>query len=175
MKKHRPYWLVKYDPIWPRQFAEKKKLILDVLGNEVLAIHHIGSTSIPGMVAKPQIDILVVVKDLRKVHEKATKMADWGFIPRGDYTGIGEEYFTEDDAEGERLTSVHILPEGHPEIKNILAFRDYLLENKKDRELYSAAKKELYRKYADNYPKYGAGKKTIITEICKRVKKCRSK
>lgn len=69
MKQHRPYKLVEYDPAWPQQFEAKKKLIISALGQNILGIFHIGSTSIPGMVAKPQIDIMVVVFDLQPVRD----------------------------------------------------------------------------------------------------------
>jgi len=169
MKQHRPYQLAEYDPTWPQQFEVKKKLILEVLGQNVLDIYHIGSTSIPGMIAKPQIDIMVVVSDLQLVQDKTAEMTKHGFTPRGNYTGIGEEYFTEDDKNQQRLSSIHVLPVGHPQIDEILIFRNHLLNNKEDRELYISVKRDLYKKYADNYHEYDIGKKNIITEIKNRA------
>lgn len=97
-------------------------------------------------------------------------MAKCGFTPRGDYTGIGEEYFTEDDEAKQRLSSVHVLPVGHPQINKILTFRDHLLNDKEDRELYISVKRGLYKKYANNYHEYDAGKKGVIAEIESRIR-----
>ena len=159
-KPHRPFKLSPYDPSWPKLFEAKKKLILEVMGDTVLNVYHIGSTSIPNMIAKTQIDIMVEVKDLDDVRDKTVvdKMAKNGFTSRGDYIKVGEEYFTEDNEEGKRITSVHTLPQGHPKIDSILAFRNHILNNKEDRELYINTKKELYAKYANNYHKYDSGK-----------------
>jgi len=168
-EKHRPYQLVAYDPTWPEQFIEKKNRILKALSDSVVAIHHMGGTSIPSMITKPQIDILVVVNDLQAAREKASAMIEQGFVAHGDYTGINEEYFTEDTADGKRLTSIHVLGVGHPQIEKILIFRDHLMKNKEDRDLYISVKKELYNKYADNYPQYTIGKEVVILEIIKRA------
>ncbi len=170
MKIHRPYKLVEYNPEWPSWFADKKQRIIGALGDLVLEIYHVGSTSIPGMIAKPQIDVLVVVDNLDALRENLAKMETARFSSRGNYTGIGEEYFTEDDAAGERLASIHVLPKGHQEIDNILAFRNHLLGNKEDRDLYIATKKYLYSLYADDYSKYDSGKESVIAEISKHIK-----
>lgn len=165
MKKHRPYQLLPYDQSWPEQFETKKKNISDILGDCILEIHHMGSTSVPGMMAKPQLDILVIVDDLDNARAKVSEMEKRGFVSRGNYTHIGEEYFTEDGPLGQRLVSIHVLPVGHEQIEKILSFRDYLRENEEARNRYLAVKKELYQKYADNYHEYDSGKGLVIKEL----------
>lgn len=165
MKQHRPYQLLPYNQSWPEQYELKKKDIFEALGDCVLGIQHIGSTSIPGMMAKSQIDILVVANALNKVCARVSEMEKRGFVSRGDYIHVGEEYFTEDSLDGRRLISVHILPAGHKKIKEILSFRDYLRENEEARNKYLAVKKDLYQKHTDNYHEYDSGKGEIIKEL----------
>ena len=170
MKSHRKFELKEYDANWITEFNKKSQILRRIFGDELAEIHHIGSTSIPGMFAKPQIDILILVKDFSKVKNLYEKMAKVGFTPRGtEYVGIGDEYFTEDAVDGTRLTSVHVFQKGEHKGKDILDFRNYLRTHKKDRNLYISVKKDLYSKYSDNYAEYDGGKANVIQEIKKRV------
>jgi GrpB-like predicted nucleotidyltransferase (UPF0157 family) len=169
MTNHRPYSLIPYDPDWANRFNFHAEIIQKVLGPIVLKIHHIGSTSIPGMAAKPNIDIEVVASNLDEVRNLSAKMVEAGYTPRGDYSNIGEEYFTEDAKNGERLTSIHVLPAGHTDIQMQLNFRDYLRTHAEDRELYADTKRRLYGKYRNDYGSYDSGKKDVIEAIKKRA------
>jgi GrpB-like predicted nucleotidyltransferase (UPF0157 family) len=170
MANHRPYSLVDYDPDWVNRFNFHAEKIKDTLGPVVLEIHHIGSTSIPGMSAKSNIDIEVVVSNLNEVRRLASKMAVAGYTARGDYSKIGEEYFTEDAKDGERRTSIHILPVGHPDIQMQINFRDYLRTHEEDQKLYMETKKSLYAQHRNDYGSYDSGKKEVIKDIKKRAK-----
>ncbi|MDB5260397.1 MAG: hypothetical protein JWN37_628 [Candidatus Nomurabacteria bacterium] len=171
MRTHRPYEIREYDPKWKDLFFEYAEAIRPIFGNNLIAIEHMGSTSIEGMVGKPQIDILVIVKDLSKVKEQYEEFRLAGFTPQGtEYVGIGDEYFTKDDLNGMRLAGVHTFQEGHPEIAETLLFRDYLRSNKEDRDLYIDTKRNLYAEHKDNYNGYDSGKKNIINEIKFRAK-----
>lgn len=164
--KNRPYTIEPYNQEWVRDFEKRAEIIKSILGSEILSIEHMGSTSIPGMVAKPQIDILVVVKDLAKIKDFYSPMEKAGYTPMGtEYIGIGDEYFTENAADGTRLASVHVFEEGHPEIKEIITFRNYLRANTSDRDLYSTIKKRLYEDNPNDKVAYGSGKEGTIKEI----------
>ena len=129
------------------------------MGPDVLVdVQHMGSTAIPGLSAKPQIDIIALTPDLRLVKAKYEAMKAAGFQPKGDYVGHGEEYFTEDDENGHRLTSLHIVPVGHPEFDAQMTFRDYMRQSPEDRKLYEATKMKLKQDYPDDYNAYGEGK-----------------
>lgn len=171
MKAHRPYELQEYDPAWKQRFldaAEKLKLIF---GDNLVEIDHIGSTSIVGMVAKPQVDVLAVVKNLDVVKDKHDDFIKVGFIPKGrGYVAEDDEYMTEDSTDGRRLVSVHTLQEGNSKIAEYKIFRDYLQENEEDRDLYIATKRKLYSEHQDNYADYDSGKKEVITGIKVRAK-----
>ena len=169
MANSRPYSLVDYDPDWVNRYNFHAEKIKDILGPVVLEVHHIGSTSIPGMMAKPNIDIEVVVSSLAEVRKLSPKMAEAGYTPRGDYSKIGEEYFTEDADNGERLTSIHILPLGNPDIRMQLNFRDYLRTHNEDKMLYMETKRRLFDQYQNDYSSYDSGKKDVIEAIKKRA------
>lgn len=130
-----------------------------------------GSTSIERMVAKPQIDILVVVKDLDKIKDLYSQLRSGGFEPKGrEYVGIGDEYVVLDDERGKRLASIHIFPEGHWSIEEERLWKRYLSSHKEERDLYSRTKRELYAKHKDDYEGYDTGKNTIIKEIKARTR-----
>lgn len=165
----RPYSVREYDPDWPELFKKYARDIKQALGDHILEIHHLGSTSIPGMFAKPNIDIYVLVTSLQAVRDWKDRMAAAGFTPRGDYSHIGEEYFTLDKPSGERIASIHIF-EGNDEVfRPYKNFRDYLISHPAEKERYIARKKELYAQFADNYPAYDEGKQTLIRELIEKA------
>ncbi len=105
-KPNRPYHIEAYNPDWPKQFEAQKAKLQSIVGDEVIRIEHMGSTAVPGLAAKPQIDVLVEVKNLETVPSFYDAMKSAGYQPKGDYTMTGEEYFTLDDTAGVRLASV---------------------------------------------------------------------
>lgn len=166
---NRPYAFEEYDPKWPVLFAEHADVIQDVLSAEALVVEHVGSTSVPGMSAKPQIDVLVIVKNLDTIPQYYEQMKQKGFTARGDYTNEGEEYFTKDGLDGTRQVSVHVLPDGHPWADELIAFRDYLRSHPNEMEYYRSAKREGNRMYPDDYTNYYIHKAPILKEVKKRA------
>ena len=164
---HRTFVLSEYDPNWAKIFEDTAKLLRDIFGDELVRVHHIGSTSIPEMLAKPQVDLMMEVKNLDRVKDFYGEMEKAGFKPMGrKYTRRSDdEYFVKDSINGKRILSVHAFQEGNNEIENILMFRDYLRENKEARNTYIKIKKELYKKYSNDYPAYGKGKFDIIAKL----------
>lgn len=172
---HRPYQLVEHDPAWKEEFQKIADFLRKVFGEEVIDIQHIGSTAIPGMIAKPQIDILVVVKDLAKIKSYYQAIEEAGFNPKGSHTGKEEEHFTKDLQNGSRGVSIHVYPQDHPKIEDRLNFRDYLLGHKEDCEFYSSIKEELYEKFADDYPSYCIAKNEAMEPIKERARAWRAR
>jgi GrpB-like predicted nucleotidyltransferase (UPF0157 family) len=171
MKPHRPYELQEYDPVWKQRFSDVVEKLNPLFGENLIEIEHIGSTSVIGMVAKPQVDILVVVKDLKVVSDQYDDFIKAGFTPKGcGYVAEDDEYMVQDSIGGRRLLSVHILQEGNPKIVEYKNFRDYLQDNEEDRNLYIATKRELYSQYNDNYVEYERGKRAVIMAIKSRAR-----
>lgn len=162
---HRPYQVNEYNDNWPKLYRKYALLIQSVLGDNLIEIHHLGSTSIPGMFAKPNIDIYAAVSSLAELRVAVDKLQKVGFTPRGDYSHIGEEYYTVDQPDGQRIASIHIFQGHNPVIGQYINFRDYLVTHRADRESYIALKRELYDRYRDDYPAYDKGKQALIDAI----------
>lgn len=167
MQTHRSFQLEKYNADWPNQFTHLVDVLQPIFGDNAIRIEHFGSTAIPSISAKPQIDIMIEVVSLIDVKQVYDAMTNAGFTPKGDYGGAlqGEEYFTQDNSSGERLASVHVYESGNPKIARNLIFRDYLRTHPEEATRYEAIKRELFEKYKDDYPAYNRGKNEIITEI----------
>lgn len=140
------------------------------MGSNVLEIEHIGSTAVPGLAAKPQIDMLVVVDNLDVVPQFYTEFSRRGFVPRGcDYVDNDDDYITKDSLDGRRLVSIHIFAKDSKQIPAFLEFRDYLRTNSGERELYEDIKLNLYSKYRDDFAAYDNEKDLLIKPIIERA------
>ena len=84
--------LVDYDEKWQEEYKKEEKLLKNVLGERIKEIHHIGSTSIPGLKAKPIIDILVVISDFDEIQEIEKELSSYGYENRG-HQGVADRYF----------------------------------------------------------------------------------
>lgn len=166
---HRPYELQPYNPAWKKQFIAIAETIRPVFGDNVISIEHVGSTAIAcsDMVAKPNIDVCVVVKDLNLIPSVYHDFTQLGYTPLGrEYVGDGDEYVVKDDpVTGQRLESIHIYQEGHPKPQVYREFRDYLISHQEDRQRYVALKKDLFSHHKDAYKRYDNGKADLIVEI----------
>lgn len=168
-KPNRPYHIEEYNPDWVKQFETQKAKLQSILGDEAIRIEHMGSTAVPGLAAKPQIDVLVEVRNLEAIPSFYDAMEATGYEPKGDYTMTGEEYFTLDDASSVRLASVHIYPSHHPEVAFQINFRDYLKSHPDEVNNYGALKLSLQKQFPDDYKAYGEGKELYISSLRKRV------
>lgn len=167
---HRPYELLPYNPEWSVQFDCESTVIQEIMGSCALAIEHIGSTSVPGLIAKPQIDILVTVENLDVVPQFYNVFRNCGYVPRGrDYVDNDDDYITKDALDGRRLVSIHIFSKDSPQIPAYLEFRDYLRTRREERQLYIDIKQNLFIKYRDNFAAYDSEKGPLIQPIIERA------
>lgn len=113
-----------YNEKWVLMFAEKAEKLKQILGNEIVEIYHIGSTSVQWLMAKPIIDIMPVVYDIHIVDSYNDEMEKIGYKFKGENGIPGRRYFQK--GEDNRTHHVHIYQVGSPEINRHLAFRDYL-------------------------------------------------
>lgn len=170
-KPHRPYELQEYDPAWKRRFMDAAEELRPLFGSNLAGMEHVGSTSVAGMVAKPQIDVLAVVRDLDGVTASHEAFREVGFTVFGrGYISDDDEYMTKDAPDGTRLVSVHTLQEGNPKIEDYRAFRDYLQENEEDRNLYATAKRDAFAAHHGSIQDYYRKKKAVIGEILARAR-----
>lgn len=171
--------VVPYRSDWPIFFEKEASRIKEILGSNCLNLFHIGSTSVPGLSAKPIIDIIGVVQN----PESAIRpLESLGFKYKGEYNIPMRFYFSRsEDVE----TNLHVYEEGHPEIDLNLIFRDYLRSHSEAREEYAKLKEDLlkdaasYQKKDSNFTGYNLGKDAFIKKILKlanfnrfRIMKC---
>nr|WP_255478903.1 GrpB family protein [Erythrobacter sp. EC-HK427] len=132
--------LVPYTSAWPVEFTNEASAIRAAIGLACVHIHHIGSTAVPGLLAKPVIDILVETETLAALDAATPALAALGYTARGEYGIAGRRYFAKSDREGQRSHHLHAFTIGAPEIARHLAFRDYLRTHDAARAEYAAAK-----------------------------------
>lgn len=129
--------VVPYDVAWPVIFEKEAASISFGLGDVCMDVHHVGSTSVPGLAAKPIIDMIVVVKDL---HSARDRMQAMGFEDRGEYNIPMRVFFRK---QGGGAVHVHMYPQGHGEIALNLCFREYLRAHPDKRDAYARLKQVL--------------------------------
>lgn len=134
--------VVPYHTSWPDSFQKESESLLRVLGQQNVRLHHIGSTAIEGMCAKPIIDIMGVVKSLSIVDELSEQIEDLGYEGRGEHEIPGRRYFRKGEPTN-HTHHLHVFAEGSPHIVRHLAFRDYLRANPARAKEYSDLKMHL--------------------------------
>ena len=164
--------VVPYDPRWPEMFREESIKIEQALGNNCSGVHHIGSTAIPGLSAKPIIDILPVVKDIVEVDAATKAMENLGYEAKGE-NGMAFRRFFQKGKEV-RTHHVHVYEKEDPEIDRYLKFRDWMCSNKEDFQAYSTLKLELVSKFPQDIFQYCLGKDLFVAGIDAKDGVCRS-
>ncbi|WP_421792037.1 GrpB family protein [Hyphobacterium sp.] len=135
--------LVVHDPAWAEVYAREAKALKAMFGAALTDIDHIGSTAIPGILAKPVIDILGSANDLSKIDARNAEMLALGYEPKGEHGLAGRRYFRKADARGRRRVHLHIYRKGDAALHRHLVFRDFLIAHPDKAKAYSELKREL--------------------------------
>jgi GrpB-like predicted nucleotidyltransferase (UPF0157 family) len=154
--------ILDYDTDWPKKFETHAKIIADVLGRSALRIEHIGSTSVPGLAAKPIIDILVVVPDSADESTYLPRLEAAGYVLRVREPDWNEHRMFRTP---EKDVHIHIYSASCSEIERNLAFRDRLRRNVDDRRRYEQTKRELAAKEWSDMNAYAEAKTEVIESI----------
>ena len=154
--------IVDYDTDWPKKFETHARVIAGALGNSALQIEHIGSTSVPGLAAKPIIDILVVVPDSADEPAYLPRLEAAGYVLRVREPEWNEHRMFRTP---EKDAHIHIYSAGCPEIGRNLAFRDRLRRNADDRRRYEQVKRELAAQEWRDMNAYADAKTEVIESI----------
>jgi GrpB-like predicted nucleotidyltransferase (UPF0157 family) len=162
----KPIELVEYDEAWPELFRREADRIRSALGGRPLQIEHIGSTSVPGLAAKPIIDIVLVVADSADENSYVPALEATGYVLR-----IREPEWYEHRVlkATDPSVNMHVFSKDCPEIDRMLLLRDWLRGNAADRELYERAKRELAQKDWKYVQNYADAKTTVVEEIIGRA------
>ena len=161
--------VVPHDPLWREAFEAEARLVASALGDNVAAVHHVGSTAIPGIYAKPVIDLLVEVSDIEGVDARSPAMESLGYEVMGEYGIPGRRYFRKDDPQGVRTHHVHAFESGSAEVERHLAFRDYMLAHPGDAQRYSELKRRLAQEHPQSMDGYIDGKDGFVKEMDRRA------
>jgi len=160
--------VVPYDPAWPKRFEEEARAIRAILGEELTAIHHIGSTSVPGLMAKPILDIMPVVKAIHRVDGYDSAFEALGYQCMGEFGIPGRRYYRKG---GENRThQIHIFQQSDLEnVRRHLAVRDYLRTHPQEAADYGALKRRLALAYPEDIDGYCDGKDAFVKALEQRA------
>ena len=139
--------VVLYDDKWPALYEQEVTRIKRILEKEIVSTHHIGSTSIPSMSAKPIIDILLKVKDITMIDSYNNEMISLGYEPRGELGIPGRRYFSREEPKDVRTHHIHSFQSGNIGLERHLAFRNYMIAHPEDIKVYSELKMVLARRF----------------------------
>ncbi len=161
-----PITLIGYDPEWPARFAREAARVRDVLGDTALRIEHVGSTSVPGLSAKPIIDMLLVVPNSADEPSYVPALEAAGYVLR-----IREpDWFEHRVFKGpDTNINMHVFSESASEIDRMLLFRDWLRANDADRDRYEQTKRELAQLTWRHVQHYADAKTDVVREIIRRA------
>ena len=151
-----------YDPAWRELFEIERQLISEALGAIALDVHHIGSTSVPGLAAKPIIDIILEVSSLEDLDQRESALASLGYESKGEY-GIERRRFFPKGG-GERTHHIHAFKAGDPHVVRHLAFRDYLRAHPAISREYEALKTRVAASCNNDIDTYCDGKDSFIKD-----------
>ena len=144
--------VVNYNPNWPRLYLKEIELIKKVLSSEIIKTHHVGSTAVPDLAAKPVIDILLEVKDVNRLDEYNAEMEKLGYMPKGEFGIPNRRFYLK--GEFNRTHHIHAFIENSFEVERHLAFRDYLIANPIIANKYGQLKLESAKNCNNDIAKY---------------------
>ncbi|GAA0713104.1 GrpB family protein [Paraclostridium ghonii] len=159
--------VLEYNPDWKAEFIKEAKDIYKIMGKEVVKVHHIGSTSIPGIDAKPVIDILVEVKNIENVDLYNESLKSLGYIAKGEYCIPNRRFFLKGIYK--RTHHIHVFESGNSEIKRHINFRDYMIQHPEEAKQYAELKKELAKTFRYDIEGYCNGKDAFVKGIDKKA------
>ncbi len=161
--------LAPHSAAWAEAFEREASAVLDALSDVSIEVHHIGSTAIPGIVAKPVIDMLGIVPAVEALDVRARRLAVLGYEALGEFGIPGRRYFRKNAPDRVRTHQLHAFAVGSPEIQRHLDFRDYLRAFPKEAAAYSALKQGLAARCGSDMKAYGDGKTDFVRAVERRA------
>ena len=165
----RPVVLVPHEARWAAEFENESTAVCGALGDVLVALHHIGSTAVSGILAKPVIDMLAVVTDVTILDVRSSALEQLGYEVMGEFGIPGRRYFRKDSTGGERTHQIHAFALGSAHIDRHLSFRDYLRAHPTVAAEYAELKRVLARRFSGDRVSYTDGKTEFITDVERRA------
>lgn len=153
-----------YNPEWVNVYIQEYEKLRHIFTDKLKSIDHIGSTAIPGIKAKPIIDILITTEDINQIDSLTNQIEDLGYIAGGEFGLPGRRFFCKGDEKHCHI-HVHIYEETHPSVPQYLKFRNYMIDHPDEMKKYELLKTKLAQKYSHNRTLYTAGKNEFIQKI----------
>jgi GrpB-like predicted nucleotidyltransferase (UPF0157 family) len=160
-----------YNTEWPSLFTKEAELLKPLFGVDLIDIHHVGSTAIPGMLAKPEIDILVILKDNADFASYFKKIETVGYTFRGEEPGVQGHWYFSKNQNQRRTHKLHLCGPTHPCVSDQLTFRNFLRKNTDRAQEYATLKKKLAESNASGMSEYLEKKAPFIQEILRLAKR----
>lgn len=165
--------LLPYDSAWADEYKEEEIRLRGIFGDSLVDIQHVGSTSIPGMVAKPLIDIAVAVRSLEVVDQFIPALVAAGYEHMPERITPNRAFFPKGPREA-RTHHLSIVVAGGKEWNGYVGFRDYLRTHPAAVKEYNDLKTVLAKKFANDRYAYTAAKESFITSIHERIREDRN-
>lgn len=170
--------IVPYDPAWPALFEREKQHLIGCLPLELIGrIEHVGSTAVPGLAAKPIVDMLVEVTDLGAVRQRVTPILEsqgyeyfWRPWRGDDLPSFYAWFIKRDPARGTRTHHIHMAERDMGELWDCLLFRDYLIEHPDVADEYARLKRRLAAEFPADRAEYTQAKTDFVTEVTERAR-----
>lgn len=160
--------IVPYDPAWERLFAAERRRIDAAIGQRVLAIEHVGSTAVPGLSAKPIIDIAIGLGSLDDVPACVAPLTELGYQYKGEH-GLPERHYFTRGTPG-RTHHLHMMVVGEYQWSTLVPFRDHLRRNPETLSQYQQLKEELAARFPHDRAAYTDGKAEFIQAILRQLR-----
>lgn len=159
--------IVDYDPLWPQMYEEERARISDAIGEYLIDIQHVGSTSIPGLSAKPILDIMPVIRSIALVPQCVEPLAALDHAYFGENGIPGRHYFRKpaDITSQPQKVHLHVLEKGHDQWAMMLLFREYLRMHPESAQQYDTLKRELAAQYGSDRAGYTDAKEAFVKSI----------
>ena len=155
--------IVEYRPEWAEIFERERTAIIERCRPWSMEVHHVGSTSVPGLAAKPILDIMLVVANASDGENAVEPMIALGYRYRGENELPGRFYFDK-VVDGRTVVHCHMYPQDHSDVRKLVAFRDQLRTQRETACEYERLKRELASKYKDDREAYTDGKGAFISK-----------
>jgi GrpB-like predicted nucleotidyltransferase (UPF0157 family) len=160
----RKTYIVDYSPQWAADFKTEAAHLKAIFKDAIFSIHHIGSTSIPAIKAKPIIDILITTKNLEKIDDFDTQMEHQGYVVGGEFGLPGRRFYCKGNQYHCQI-HIHVYELSNPVVEKYVLFRNYLIAHPNEVKDYETLKMELAEKYPHNRTLYTQSKSRFIEKI----------
>jgi len=155
--------IVDYDPQWPRDFESLRARVWPAVADVAVSIEHVGSTSVPGLAAKPVLDIDVIVESQEGVHEAIERLAKVGYTHKGNLGIEGREAFRA--VLNDPAHNLYVCRQDSSALRDHLTFRDYLRRHRETAQAYADLKRSLAAQFPDDVNGYATAKTDFVTGV----------